>query len=304
MRNFDRMRQLADRPEEREASIRYLAEHLSFLKRNEKVLICFESHEEASISSLMEQAVRLCGAEPIVWGEDQRWKTLLRLAFSRRVTTVIGAPLLILGLAKMARVRATPLYIRNVVTAGYPCLDWMIDGIRNGLDCKTWGCFDVHMSNIVLGFSCEHSLGVHLREEKYAVEIVDPDGDALPDGQQGSIVVYRKDAPELRIPLKESGTIEIAPCACGDPKRRLTHIHQGMELDTDLADLGQYLLSWSSVLDCRLRKGECGLEMEVVVFAGEKLPEFPSAAKREIRIWNSDKDTPFWYIPWAEKSVE
>ncbi len=304
MQVFDTMRRMADRPDEREATIRYLAEHMPFLKKNEKVLICFKDHDDASICALMEQAVLRCGAEPIVWKEDLRWKTLLRLAFSRRVTTVIGAPLLILGLAKMARTRATPLYVRNVVTAGYPCPDWMIDSIRNGLDCKTWGCFDVHMSNIIVGFSCEKSLGVHLREDVYGVAIVDASGAPLPDGQEGSMVIYRKDTPSLRLPLKECGSIDPAPCPCGSRQRHLTGIHQGDEIDADLASLGQDLLSWSSVLDCKLRKGECGLEMEVVVFAGEKLPEFPCAAKREIRIWDSETDVPLWYIPWAEKSEE
>ena len=61
--------------------------------------------------------------------------------------------------------------------------------------------------------------------------------------------------------------------------------------------LGQQLQSWTSILDCRLNKGEYGLEIEIVTFPGEKLPKLPSAAKLVVRPWDSDTDEPFWYVP-------
>lgn len=298
---FDTLRALADRPQEREASIQFLADHMTFLKPREKVLICFAEQDESSICALMVQAVKRRGAVPVIWQYDLRWKTLLWLAFSNRATTIIGAPLLILGLSKMARAREIPLYIRNVVTAGYPCLDWMIDGIIEGLDCETWGCFDVHTSNIVVGFSCGKSLGVHIREDIYGVETVDRNGNPLSEGERGEIVLFRRDDPSLRLPLKERARIETAPCTCGNASVRLVDIVQGDDMDTDLVSLGQYLHSWSSVLDCKLRKGECGLELEIVYFPGEKLPELPGCAKRVVRAWNPEEDVPMWYIPWVEK---
>ena len=43
-----------------------------------------------------------------------------------------------------------------------------------------------------------------------------------------------------------------------------------------------------------MKKTECGLEMEVVCFPGEKLPRMPSAAKLLIRPYNPKADEPFW----------
>ena len=69
-------------PEVQERSIAYLTEHLShFLRKRERVLICFLEYERGGLSWLMEQAVLRCDAVPVVWAEDRRWKTLLRLAF-------------------------------------------------------------------------------------------------------------------------------------------------------------------------------------------------------------------------------
>ncbi len=292
---------LAAQPEAQEATVCYLAQHLRFLKKQEKVLICFPEYSEASLGGLMAQAVRCCGAEPVIWQGDLRWKTLLRLAFSSRAGTVIGAPLVIMGLAKISRINGVPLFIRNVVCAGYPCLDWMIDGIIKGLDCRAWGCFDVHMSNIVAGFSCSRSRGVHIREDAYGVDIVDDGGVSLAPGQMGNIVLYPLAQPGLRFFQGDRGRIETAPCPCGSTKWRLMDMEPGKHIDTDLMELGQRLQSWSSVLDCRLRKGNYGLEVELVVFPGEKLPELPTCAKRIIRPWDPERDEPLFYIPTVEK---
>lgn len=281
-----------------ERSIAYLAEHLGhFLRKSERVFICFQEHVEGNLSWLMEQAVVRCDAVPVVWGPDRRWKTLLQQAFVSKVTAIIGSPLILLGLSKLRRQSGTPLAIRRVITAGYPCPDWMIDGIVKGLDCEAGGCFSLDTSGVVAGFACGHSWGVHIREEEYGVDIVDADGASLPAGELGEIVLYPKKYPELRWHMGESGRLETRPCKCGSKSVRLMDMAPGMQEDPALVELGQMLQSWTSVLDCRLSKGESGLEMEIVCFQGEKLPKLPSAAKLIVRPWNPQTDVPFPYAP-------
>lgn len=294
---FERIEKLAREPEAVQATISYLAKKLSFLKTGETVLICFREYKEGSIGWLMEQAVLRCGAVPILWNEDQRWKELLRLAFSHRVSTVIGLPLIMLGLCKLARNNATPLYIRNVVTAGYPCLDWMIDGIKQGLDCETWGCFGPGTGAVVAGFSCGKSLGVHLRDDVYGMEIVDPDGKPAAVGEVGEMVLYPKAEPEIRCALGENGRLVPEACVCGSGEMRVLDLRPGKITNRDLERLGQLLHSWSSVLDCFIYRSEYGLEMELVVFPGEKLPDLPYCAKQVIRSWCPETDEPLWYQP-------
>ena len=72
-------------------------------------------------------------------------------------------------------------------------------------------------------------------------------------------------------------------------------------LGTELDELMQELHSWTSILDARLERGESGLEMELVVFPGQKLPKLPTCAKRLIRAWNPEEDEPFGLIPDWEK---
>ena len=296
--SFYKIEELAREPESIQATIEYLENKLGFLKKGENVLICFRDHRENSIGWLMEQAVRRFVAIPILWGdEDHRCRSLLRLAFSNRVTTVIGLPLIVLGLCKLARFCGTPLYIRNVVTAGYPCLDWMIEGIRSGFDCDSWGCFGPGTGAVVAGFSCGRSFGVHLRDDVYGIDLLDAAGQPVVPGELGEMILYPKAAPEIRCPLGENARVDASLCNCGSDEVRLLDLKPGRITNLELADLGQMLHSWTSVLDCYIHKSEYGLEIELVVFPGEKLPELPTCAKQVIRPWCPEADEPMWYQP-------
>ncbi len=148
-----------------EKNVVYLADHLGkFLRKRERVMICFPEHREGSLSWLTEQAVLRCDAIPVIWGPDHTWKTLLRQTFLEKTTAIIGPPLIILGLTKLKKYQNTPLYIRRVITAGYPCPEWMVEGIMKGLDCQAGGCFSIGLNGPVAGFACGRSWGVHIWE--------------------------------------------------------------------------------------------------------------------------------------------
>ena len=297
---FTKMMEMALQPDALEATIAYLAGNLAFLKKNEKVLICFDKKRPGAVGELMEKAVLRCGAVPILIENDWRWKTMLRLAFNSRASTIIAPPLIVLGLWKIAKYNSTPLNIRSVVTAGYPCPDWMIDGIIQGLDCRTYGCFGPGGGSVVAGFSCGKSRGAHLRSDVYGISIVDLQGRELPDGEVGEMVLYPLAAPEVRFPVGERARLERTPCPCGCGAPRLLDLQTGSISNQDLMPLGDHLQSWTSVLDCRVRKGGYGLELEIITFPGEKLPKLPTAAKLVIRPWDPDKDEPFFYAPGIE----
>lgn len=285
-------------------TVAYLAQHMrSFIEPGERVLVCFQKHEKGNLSDLMARAVTRCGGRCVVWGEDHRWKSLLRLAFTSRATTIIGTPLLVLGLSKLKKANATPLFIQNVVTAGYPCFDWMIDGIVNGFDCHTYGCLSLGISGVVAGFSCDHIRGVHVWDELYTISITDDQRRALPVGEVGLWELSPKDHPELSFGPGEYGCLDLNPCPCGDPSPRLLGLAPS-HADPELAELAQQLLSWTSVLDCSVRRGAYGLEIEMVIFPGEKLPKLPTCARQVIRPWNPEADAPFAELPVRKNTAD
>ena len=282
----------AREPKEADKTIDYLAQHLGgFLRKGEKVLLCFPCREEYSLSWFMEQALLRCGAVPVVW-EDNLWKTLLRQAFVNKVTAIIGPPLILLGLMKLKRHNETPLYVRKIIVSGYPAPEWMVDGLVKGFDCEVGGCFGLEHSGIVAGFACGHSWGVHLRDDVYGVDIVDEKGKSLPEGNQGQIVLYPKKHPKLRLPIGDTAYLTTEVCKCGSKAPRLLNMCYGGLMDSDLDALAQHLMSWTSILDCHVKRGEFGLEIEIITFQGEKLPQLPTAARLVIRPWDPASDAP------------
>ena len=278
----------------RDSTIAYLTEHLSqFLRPREHVLICFDDSQFNSLGEMLVRATECCGAHPVTMGEDLRWKSLLKKAFFCKAGTIIGSPLLILGLTKLTRAKATPLYIRNVVTAGYPCPQWIIDGIKMGLDCKTWGILDWNMSNIVAGFSCKAGCGVHLWDEAFTAEILDEHDLPVPAGQVGELFLRRRDDPATRFPMFDRARLERKPCTCGSDAPRLLDISPGKQVDAELFALAEQLLQWTSILDCKINRTPSGLDIELVVFPGEQLPKLPSCARLVVRPWNPEVDVPF-----------
>ena len=285
--------ELAARPEAIERAVVYLQAHIGkFLRRKERVLICL-SEDESTICRIFEEAVKRCDGIPMVLGEDRRWVTILKTAFTYKCNAIIGPPLLLLGLGKLARHMGIPLYTRNVILAGYPSVEWMIEGIQRELDCKVWGCFDPGVGSVVAGFCCDKSRGIHLRTEEYGVDIVDEAGNALPEGVVGRVILYPKADPQIRFDTADRGMLETGICDCGSTAPRIMAIDAGKGTESKLSRLGEEFHLWTSILDCRLAECGYGLELEMVVFPGEKLPKLPSFAKMVIRPWNPETDEPF-----------
>lgn len=162
---FDKIVAMAKEPQMQERTLQYLTQHLgSFLKKGERVMICFREYAPGNLGWIMERAVLECGAVPVVW-QDRKWKSLLMQAFLNKASVIIGEPLYLLGLTKLMKNCATPLYIRRVISAGYPCPQWMIDGLVKGFDCVVGGCFTLGITGVVAGFACGKSWGVHIRDE-------------------------------------------------------------------------------------------------------------------------------------------
>lgn len=303
---IDDLRQLEDAmrtPEMMDQTVDYLAENMSkFLRPGDKLMLCFAAREPGNIGELLARAAQKIGVTALI-PDDLRWKTMLKLAFSSRATAISAPPFVVLGLTKLARHTQTPLYFHNVITVGYRCSNWIIDGIQRGLDCQVWGCLGPGSGPLVSGFTCDKEPVIHVRDDLFQIDIEDADGNPVADGESGYIVITPKNMPHLRYHTLEFARMKRTGCACGCQSPLLMDMFSGEDVDLQLEQLGRELMLWTSILDCRLNKGEYGLEVEIVTFPGEKLPELPNCAKLVRRAWNPGEDIPYWFYPnWRKPS--
>ncbi|MHB8769947.1 MAG: phenylacetate--CoA ligase family protein [Syntrophales bacterium] len=79
-----------------------------------------------------------------------------------------------------------------------------------------------------VAFECPEQKGMHIWEDNYIVEIIDPDtGKPLPEGEEGELVLTtlrREGMPILRYRTKDLTRIIPGPCPCGRTHRRIERI--------------------------------------------------------------------------------
>jgi len=119
--------------------------------------------------------------------------------------------------------------IRLIVTAaepgpGVPATKERIEGLWGAELHDNFGCTAAAMTP--LGYTCqeevqqhERAVGVHVMEDAYIAEVVDPKTLALvPEGVEGVLVVsnlYSESQPILRYKMGDWTTLTTEPCACG-----------------------------------------------------------------------------------------
>lgn len=79
-----------------------------------------------------------------------------------------------------------------------------------------------------VAFECEHKTGLHIWEDHFLIEIIDPTtGEPVPDGEPGELVLttlMREAMPLLRYRSRDLTRILPGPCPCGRTHRRLARI--------------------------------------------------------------------------------
>src|SRR5208337_2151027 len=79
-----------------------------------------------------------------------------------------------------------------------------------------------------VAFECEHKAGLHLWEDYFLMEIIDPaTGEPVPEGQMGELVLTtlnREAMPILRYRTRDITSIIPEACVCGRTHRRLNRI--------------------------------------------------------------------------------
>ncbi|HAA90322.1 MAG: Phenylacetate--CoA ligase [Thermoanaerobacterales bacterium 50_218] len=75
---------------------------------------------------------------------------------------------------------------------------------------------------------CLETCGMHVAEDHFLVEIIDPDtGETLPEGKKGEIVITtltREAMPLIRYRTKDVSSLHTEPCPCGRTTARLAKI--------------------------------------------------------------------------------
>ncbi len=121
------------------------------------------------------------------------------------------------------------LALRRAFVGAEPHTEETRHRIEQALGCDVYNSYGLtEMNGPGVAFECEYKAGLHLWEDNYILEIIDPaTGERLPEGQTGELVLTtlnREAMPILRYRTRDITSIIPEPCKCGRTHRRLARI--------------------------------------------------------------------------------
>ncbi len=119
--------------------------------------------------------------------------------------------------------------LSGAILGAEPASEHVRDEIRRKLGvqyCDVYGLSEIMGPGVAM--ECSEGCGLHIAEDQFLVEIVDPDTlEPVPDGQLGELVITtltRECSPLIRYRTRDLTRIISEPCACGRTHRKIDRI--------------------------------------------------------------------------------
>jgi phenylacetate-CoA ligase len=123
-----------------------------------------------------------------------------------------------------------------------------------------------------VAFECVYKCGMHVWEDSYIVEVIDPDTlKPLRDGEEGELVfttLKREATPLLRYRTRDLSKIMGGPCACGRTHRRIDRIKARTD---DMLIINGVNVFPSQIEEALMKMPEMGTNYQIVVDKKESL---------------------------------
>ena len=121
------------------------------------------------------------------------------------------------------------LALRKAFVGAEPYTEETRRKIEEGLGLDVYNSYGLsEMNGPGIAFECGQKHGMHLWEDHFLIEIIDPQtGEPVRDGEAGELVMTtlcREAMPLLRYRTRDITSILTAPCPCGRTHRRLNRI--------------------------------------------------------------------------------
>lgn len=149
-----------------------------------------------------------------------------------RSTALIGMPSYALAIAdamEAAGVEANSLSLRVGLFGAEPWSEERRQAIESRLYLRAYDIYGLsEMGGPGVSGECPERCGLHLAEDHFLVEVIDPaSGEVLPDGAEGELVfttLTKEALPLLRYRSGDVSVIDPAPCPCGRTLARMRRV--------------------------------------------------------------------------------
>ena len=251
-------------PRDTEHTVGFFAAGISeMLSEGEKCLIAFPFSGPFGLGDLIAQAVERLGAIPIKAGFGQTWNEWISLVKETQPETYIGFPVPLLSLV---RLYGANFPIRRALVSGDACPKGVVAELERLLDGKLFPHYGSRECGLGGAVTCQAFEGMHLRENHIIAEIIDEQGNVLPDGAYGELVITTIGAEAMPLIRYRTGDYtRILPCCpCGGVTKRIDTVSR-REGEISMEALDSALLAIPELVDYRaVFDGELTVEARVL----------------------------------------
>ena len=251
------------------------------LSAGEKCLIAFPFTGPFGLGDLIAQAVERLGATPIKAGFGGVWGELTALVRETQSETYIGFPVTLLSLA---RIYGEDFPIKRALVSGDACPKGVMEELEKALGSKLYPHYGSRECGLGGAVTCPAFAGMHLRENHIIPEIIDEQGNVLPDGEYGELVITTIGSDAMPLIRYRTGdyTRLLPQCPCGGVTRRIDTVsrQEGIisieELDSKLfhiPELLDYRASFDGKLTIEARTLCEGVQRQIYDGAKEIYPD-------------------------------
>ena len=118
--------------------------------------------------------------------------------------------------------------LRRLIHTGEPLPQALREKIEERWALPTYDNFGSVESGGSPAFECEARQGMHINEDAFHFEVVDPEtGENLPDGEEGLLVMttlFKQASPIVRYSIGDFTSIQSGPCSCGRTFSRMSTV--------------------------------------------------------------------------------
>ena len=250
------------------------------LSAGERCFIAFPFTGPFGLGDLIAKAVERLGGIPIRAGFGQTWGEMLDLVKQTQPETYIGFPVTLLSLY---RLYGPGFPIQRALVSGDACPDGVMAELERALGSKLYPHYGSRECGLGGAVTCPAFQGMHLRENHIIPEIIDENGNVLPDGEFGELVITTIGADAMPLIRYRTGdyTRILPPCKCGGVTKRIDSVsrREGIfsieKLDSTLfriPELVDYRASLDGNLVLEVRAKETGIKAQIQNAVAERYP--------------------------------
>ena len=223
-----------------------------FVSPGEAVAVAMPFSGPDGLGELICRAVERLGARAVRLGFGRTLAEQAEMLEAERPEAYIGMPVPLLGLIRWM---GSPGSLRRALVSGDACPEGVTRELERLLGTRLFPHYGSREMCLGGAVTCPAHEGMHLRENHVIAEIVSPEGEALPDGEFGELVITTVDMqamPLIRYKTGDYTRFLAEPCPCGGVTRRLDTVRRARETP-DIVDLDSALFALSGLIDYSAR---------------------------------------------------